>query len=126
MSVSDMQQWHPRVVIVGAGFGGLTAANLAHSDGSGASTATSSRSDRGAETQPLAGSATAKAIDYSLNRWAALTRYLDDGDLPADNNWVENQIRPIAIGRNNWLFAGSLRAGKLLSYATKRQETSNR
>jgi transposase len=58
------------------------------------------------------GSATAKAIDYSLNRWTALTRYLDDGDLPADNNWVENQIRPIAIGRNNWLFAGSLRAGK--------------
>ncbi|HZF80341.1 MAG TPA: IS66 family transposase [Rubrivivax sp.] len=58
------------------------------------------------------GSATAKTIDYSLNRWAALTRYLDDGDLPADNNWVENQIRPIAIGRNNWLFAGSLRAGK--------------
>jgi transposase len=47
-----------------------------------------------------------------LNRWAALTRYIDDGDLPIDNNWVENQIRPIAIGRNNWLFAGSLRAGK--------------
>ncbi len=58
------------------------------------------------------GSATARAIDYSLNRWVALTRYLDDGDLPADNNWVENQIRPIALGRNNWLFAGSLRAGK--------------
>jgi hypothetical protein len=58
------------------------------------------------------GSATAKAMDYSLTRWAALTRYLDDGELPADNNWVENQIRPIAIGRNNWLFAGSLRAGK--------------
>jgi hypothetical protein len=58
------------------------------------------------------GSATAKAIGYSLNRWAALTRYIDDGALPIDNNWVENQIRPIAIGRNNWLFAGSLRAGK--------------
>ncbi|MBA3774616.1 MAG: IS66 family transposase [Ramlibacter sp.] len=58
------------------------------------------------------GSATARAMDYSLTRWNALTRYLDDGDLPADNNWVENQIRPIAIGRNNWLFAGSLRAGK--------------
>jgi len=58
------------------------------------------------------GSATAKAIDYSLNRWAALTRFIDDGELPIDNNWVENQIRPIAIGRNNWLFAGSLRAGK--------------
>jgi len=39
-------------------------------------------------------------------------RFLDDGDLPIDNNWVENRIRPIAIGRQNWLFAGSLRAGK--------------
>lgn len=39
-------------------------------------------------------------------------RYTDDGPLPIDNNWVENQIRPIAIGRNNWLFAGSLRAGQ--------------
>jgi transposase len=58
------------------------------------------------------GSATAKAIDYSLRRWEALTRFIDDGDLPADNNWVENQIRPIAIGRSNWLFAGSLRAGQ--------------
>lgn len=58
------------------------------------------------------GSATAKAIDYSLGRWEALTRYLDDGAIPIDNNWVENQIRPIAIGRNNWLFAGSLRAGQ--------------
>jgi transposase len=58
------------------------------------------------------GSATAKAINYSLNRWKALVRFIDDGALPIDNNWVENQIRPIAIGRNNWLFAGSLRAGK--------------
>lgn len=58
------------------------------------------------------GGATAKAIDYSLGRWEALKRYLDDGAIPIDNNWVENQIRPIAIGRNNWLFAGSLRAGQ--------------
>jgi transposase len=58
------------------------------------------------------GSATAKAIDYSLKRWPALVRFIDDGELPIDNNWVENQIRPIAIGRNNWLFAGSLRAGQ--------------
>jgi hypothetical protein len=58
------------------------------------------------------GSATAKAIDYSLGRWAALTRYLTDGTLPADNNRVENLIRPIALGRSNWLFAGSLRAGQ--------------
>lgn len=58
------------------------------------------------------GSATAKALDYSLKRWQALTRYLDDAQLPIDNNWCENQIRPIAIGRSNWLFAGSLRAGQ--------------
>ena len=58
------------------------------------------------------GTAIAKAIDYSLGRWEALTRFLDDGALPIDNNWVENRIRPIALGRSNWLFAGSLRAGK--------------
>jgi len=58
------------------------------------------------------GSAIAKAIDYSLGRWQALTRYIADGDMPIDNNWVENQIRPIALGRKNWLFAGSLRSGK--------------
>ena len=58
------------------------------------------------------GTATAKALDYSLKRWAALTRFLDDGQLPIDNNWIENQMRPIAIGRGNWLFAGSLRAGQ--------------
>ena len=58
------------------------------------------------------GTAIAKALDYSLRRWEALTRYLHDGQLPIDNNWIENQIRPIALGRSNWLFAGSLRAGK--------------
>jgi transposase len=58
------------------------------------------------------GSATAKAIDYSLKRWPALVRYLDDGTLPIDNNWIENRIRPVALGRSNWLFAGSLRAGQ--------------
>jgi hypothetical protein len=58
------------------------------------------------------GSATAKALEYSLRRWEALTRFVDDGNLPVDNNHVERQIRPIAVGKHNWLFAGSLRAGK--------------
>lgn len=58
------------------------------------------------------GSSTAKAIDYSLKRWKALVHYLGDGLMPIDNNWIENRIRPIATGRKNWLFAGSLRAGK--------------
>ena len=51
-------------------------------------------------------------MDYSINRWAALSRYAGDGRLPIDNNAVENTIRPIAIGRKNWLFTGSERAGK--------------
>jgi transposase len=58
------------------------------------------------------GSAIAKALDYSLKRWMALTRYLEDGAVPIDNNAVENQIRPWAFGRSNWLFARSLRSGK--------------
>src|SRR6185503_1345859 len=51
------------------------------------------------------GSATAKAIDYSLKRWVALTRFIEDGDVPISNNWLENQIRPVALERSNWLFA---------------------
>ena len=58
------------------------------------------------------GGGTAKAIDYSLRRWTALSLYATDGGLPIDNNPVENIIRPIAIGKKNWLFVGSERAGK--------------
>lgn len=58
------------------------------------------------------GTAIAKAIDYSLKRWEALVRFVDDGNLPPDNNHIENRIRPIALGRSNWLFAGSLRGGQ--------------
>lgn len=57
-------------------------------------------------------SGTANAIDYTLKRWPALARYLDDGRYPIDNNPIENAIRPVAIGRKNWLFAGSETAGK--------------
>jgi transposase len=59
-----------------------------------------------------AGSGTAKAIEHALKRWSALQRYVDSGSLPIDNNPVENAIRPIAIGKKNWLFAGSERAGR--------------
>ena len=58
------------------------------------------------------GSGTMKAIDYSLKRWDALCTFINDPHTPIDNNWVENQIRPIAVGRKNWLFAGSLRSGQ--------------
>ncbi len=58
------------------------------------------------------GSNLGKAIQYTLRRWPALIRYAQGGDLPIDNNPVENAIRPIALGKKNWLFAGSERAGR--------------
>jgi len=58
------------------------------------------------------GSAIAGAIDYSLNHWAALTLNLQDGNVPVDNNHVENLMRPWAMGRRAWLFAGSELAGQ--------------
>jgi transposase len=58
------------------------------------------------------GGATAQAIDYSLNHWSALTRNVDDGAVPVDNNHLENLIRPWAMGRKAWLFAGSELAGQ--------------
>ena len=58
------------------------------------------------------GSAIAKAIDYSLNHWAGLSRFLADGAVPIDNNHIENQMRPWALGRRNWLFIGSQLAGE--------------
>ncbi|WMJ71721.1 IS66 family transposase [Cytophagaceae bacterium ABcell3] len=48
-----------------------------------------------------------KALEYSLSRWERLSIYLEDGKLEIDNNLVENSIRPVAIGRKNYLFAGS-------------------
>lgn len=52
-----------------------------------------------------------KAINYLRNHWQALMEYLEDGRLPIDNNWVERLMKRVAVGRKNWLFIGSLRAG---------------
>ena len=57
-------------------------------------------------------SATAQAIRYALSRWTALRRYLDDGRIEIDNNAAERAIRPVALGRKNWLFAGSDQGGE--------------
>jgi hypothetical protein len=61
---------------------------------------------------PTKNAAITKAIEYCLRRSQALTCYVDDGSLPIDNNWAENQMRPWALGRKNWLFAGSLESGQ--------------
>jgi transposase len=48
-----------------------------------------------------------KAILYALGHWKELTRFLEDGRIEISNNWIENLFRPFALGRRNWLFAGS-------------------
>lgn len=52
-------------------------------------------------------SAMGKAAAYAVNHWQALNRFLDDGRLPLDNNFMELQLRSLVVGRKNWLFAGS-------------------
>ena len=53
-----------------------------------------------------------KALKYADNNWERLTRYTDDPQAGIDNNPAENAIRPIALGRKNWLFIGDKEAGK--------------
>src|SRR5208282_727731 len=53
-----------------------------------------------------------QAIDYTLKRWEALTRFVEDGSLEIDNNICENSIRPSAVGKRNWLFVGHPDAGE--------------
>lgn len=69
-------------------------------------------------------SPTAGAINYLLKHWAALTRYLEDGRIAIDNNAAERALREIAVGRKNWLFAGSERGGKACTVCTSLIETA--
>ena len=55
---------------------------------------------------------TTKAINYILNRWAAFTRFLEDGRLCMSNNAAERELRAVAVGRKNWTFAGSDEGGR--------------
>ncbi len=57
-------------------------------------------------------SALGKALAYALKRRVTLSRFLDDGTLSLDNNRIERAIRPVVMGRSNWLFAGSVAAGE--------------
>jgi transposase len=53
-----------------------------------------------------------QAVSYTLNQWQRLERYLTSGHYRIDNNWVENAIRPFAVGRRNWLFCASSNGAK--------------
>lgn len=57
-------------------------------------------------------SAIGQAITYTLGLWNRLTRYIDNGQVEIDNNLIENSIRPVALGRKNYLFAGSHEAAQ--------------
>ena len=59
------------------------------------------------QRQALPKSGLGEALTYTLNQIASLRHYLDDGQLAIDNNQCERSMRPIAIGRKNWLFTGS-------------------
>ncbi|MBV6412552.1 MAG: IS66 family transposase ISAzs21 [Xanthomonadales bacterium] len=69
-------------------------------------------------------SPTAGAIGYMLRRWPVFTRYLDDGRIAIDNNAAERALREIAVGRKNWLFAGSERGGEACAIVTSLIETA--
>jgi transposase len=69
-------------------------------------------------------SPTAGAICYLLKRWDVFTRYLTDGRLAIDNNAAERALREIAVGRKNWLFAGSDKGGCACTIATSLIETA--
>ena len=58
-------------------------------------------------TQVIPKSSIAKAINYALNRWIYLERYLSNGEVEIDNNLIENMFRAVAVGRKNYLFCGS-------------------
>ena len=58
------------------------------------------------KNQTLPKSSLGKAIDYTIKQWTYLIRYTHYGEVEADTNWVENEIRPFAVGRNSWLFMG--------------------
>ena len=69
-------------------------------------------------------SALGKAINYILKRRETLSRFLDDGSLPLDNNRCERAIRPVVMGGSNWLFAGSLAAGSRAAQIMSLLETA--
>jgi transposase len=79
------------------------------------------------ETGPvLPKSPMGRAIDYCLSNWEALRRYTTDGDLAIDNNAAERALRGIAVGRKNWLFAGSDNGGRTAAILYSLVESAKR
>lgn len=71
-------------------------------------------------------SALAKACDYALGQWSRMEEYLHDGQVEIDNNWCEGAMRPIALGRKNWLHVGHESAGRKVAAIMSITETCRR
>lgn len=76
--------------------------------------------------QELPAGLMAKACDYALGQWEQIEKYLECGEVEIDNNWAENAIRPIALGRKNWLHIGSEEAGPNIGAILSIVETCRR
>ena len=76
--------------------------------------------------QALPQSPIRQAINYAINGWEALCCYTEDGDLSIDNNVAERQMRPIAVGRKNWLFFGSDRGGRTAAILSSIAQSAKR
>jgi transposase len=72
------------------------------------------------------GSKLAQACDYALKQWSRLEEYLREGQIEIDNNWCEGAIRPLALGRKNWLHVGSAEAGPKIAAIASIVETCRR
>jgi transposase len=76
--------------------------------------------------QILPGGKLAQACEYTLGQWSRLEEYLKDGLVEIDNNWCEGAIRPLALGRKNWLHIGSPEAGPKIAAIASIVETCRR
>jgi hypothetical protein len=80
----------------------------------------------GLRKQVLPQSAAGKAANYALGQWERLIVYATRGEVEIDNNWCENAMRPIALGRKNWLHIGSEEAGPRIAAISSVLETCKR
>ncbi len=76
--------------------------------------------------QIMPGTKLAKACDYALGQWSRLEVYLQNGLLEIDNHWCEGGMRPLALGRTNWLHLGSAEAGSKVAAIASIMETCRR
>ena len=74
----------------------------------------------------LPASALGKAVSYTLSLWEKLTRFLEHPELELSNNWAENSMRPVVLGRKNWIHVGSEQAGPKVAAVLSVVETCRR